>query len=84
MGEARWSAAGGSVPHGKCPSRPLFRSGGRNKPAPVLKPVPTVAPSAMSASVSALTRPGGRAHGGAGQVPGATAAPLDRLADPST
>ena len=27
---------------------------------------------------------GGRARGGAGQVPGATAAPLDRLTDPST
>ena len=40
-----------------------------------------VAPCELLAVVPAFARPGGRAHGGAGQVPGAAAAPLDQLAD---
>ena len=55
----------------------------RHKPPPVLTTAPVVAPSAMWAGVTAFTCASRRAHGGAGGVPGATAAPLDQLLDPS-
>ena len=49
--------------------------------APVLTPTPAVAPSALPAGVVAFARSSGQARGGAGQVPGATTAPLDHLVD---
>ena len=55
----------------------------RHKPSPILTPPPAVAPRALPAGVSTLARPCGRDRGGAGQVLGATAAPLDRLSVPS-
>ena len=63
------------------PEQAPHRGGGWYKPPPVLILAPTVAPSALSAGVLALTHPGRQACGGAVQVPGATAAQLDRLAD---
>ena len=81
-GETSWSTGGGSAPLRKCPSSPSPRGGGWHKPPPVHTLAPTVAPCALSASVLELTCSGGRACCGAGEVPGATAAPLDRLTDP--
>ena len=56
---------------------------GQHKPSPILTPPPEVAPRTLPPSVSTLSRPCGRARGGAGRLPGATAALLDRLSGPS-
>ena len=56
---------------------------GFHKPAPFLTPAPVVALSALLAGVAALTRSSRQGRGGSGQVPGATAALLDRLTYPS-
>ena len=56
---------------------------GRKKPSPILTPPPAVAPSALPPRVPTLARPHRQDRSGAGRVPGATAAPLDRLLGPS-
>ena len=56
---------------------------GRHNPPLIFTLTPAVSPCALPASVSAFAHSCGRARGGAGQVPGAAASPLNHLLGPS-